>query len=108
VATLTARAATDPGFRGRVLELGGPDNLTFYQLAAILQQATGRHGAVRHIPRPTLRMMAIATTTQKLALARQARAALIIDTIDMTFDPAAASLAFPTANIRTALKELLT
>ena len=108
VATLTARAATDPGLRERVLELGGPDNLTFNQLAAILQQTTGRHGTVRHIPRPVLRAMAIATTILKPALARQARAALVMDTIDMTFDPTTTSLAFPTTNIRTALKELLT
>ncbi len=52
VATLTARAATEPGLLGRVLELGGPDNLTLNQLAAILQQTTGHHGTVRHIPRP--------------------------------------------------------
>src|SRR6185503_3088934 len=29
VAALTARAATDPGLRGQVLELGGQDNMTF-------------------------------------------------------------------------------
>lgn len=108
VAALTARAATGPGLRGRLVELGGPDNLTFNQLAAILQQATGRHGAIRHIPRPALRMMAIATTTLKPAMARQARAALVMDTIDMTFDPATTGLACPTTNITTALKALLT
>src|SRR6516225_5397540 len=40
VAALVARAVTDPGLRGQALELGGPDNLTFNQVAAILQEST--------------------------------------------------------------------
>lgn len=36
VAALTALTVTDPGLRGQVLELGGPDNLTFNQLAALV------------------------------------------------------------------------
>ena len=51
------RAATDPGLRGQVLELGGPDNLTFDDLAGLVQEAAGHSGTVRHIPRPALRAM---------------------------------------------------
>jgi uncharacterized protein YbjT (DUF2867 family) len=75
VAALTALAVTDPGLRGQVLELGGPDNLTFNQLAALVQETTGRRGTVRHIPRPALHAMAWTATVIKPALARQARAA---------------------------------
>jgi uncharacterized protein YbjT (DUF2867 family) len=50
VAALAARAVTDPGLRGQVLELGGPDNLTFNQVAAILQEGTGQPGTVRNSP----------------------------------------------------------
>jgi uncharacterized protein YbjT (DUF2867 family) len=104
------RAVTDPGLRGRVVELGGPDNLTFNQVAATLQEAVGRHGTVRHIPRPALRAMAWLTTAIKPALARQARAAVAMDTLDMTFDSAPTRRAFPdlpNTDIRSALKELL-
>jgi uncharacterized protein YbjT (DUF2867 family) len=110
VAALTALAVTDPGLRGQVLELGGPDNLTFNQLATIVQETTGRRGTVRHIPRPALQAMAWATATIKPALARQARAALAMDTLDMTFDPAPTRRAFPDlpeTDIRLALKDLL-
>jgi NADH dehydrogenase len=55
VAALVSHAATSPRLRGQILELGGPGNLTFHQVAATLQQTTGRHAAVRHIPRPVLR-----------------------------------------------------
>ena len=96
--------------RGRILELGGPGNLTFNQVATIVQQATGRRGVVRHIPRSALHTMAIAAARLKPALARQARAALAMDTIDMTFDPAPARQAFPdlpNTGMPAALKELL-
>ena len=110
VAALIELTVTDPGLRGQVVELGGPDNLTFNQLAAILQQSTGRHGTVRHIPRPALQLMACLTGATKPALARQARAALAMDTIDMTFDPGPARRAFPglpNTDMPSALKELL-
>jgi NADH dehydrogenase len=110
VAALVERAVTDPGLRGQVLELGGPGNLTFNQLAAILQETTGRRAVVRHIPRPALRMMACLTVALKPALARQARAALVMDTIDMSFDSAAIRRAFPSlpdTDMTSALKDLL-
>jgi uncharacterized protein YbjT (DUF2867 family) len=110
VAALVSLTVTTPGLRGQILELGGPANLTFNQVAAILQETTGRHGAVRHIPRPALRAMALATAGLKPALARQARAALAMDTINMTFDPAPTRRAFPdlpNTGMPTALKELL-
>ncbi len=110
VAALIARAVADPGLRGQALEIGGPDNLTFNQLAAILLETTASRGTVRHIPRPALHAMACLTMGTRPALARQARAALAMDTLDMTFNPAPARQAFPDlpeTGIRSALKELL-
>jgi uncharacterized protein YbjT (DUF2867 family) len=110
VAALISHAVATPGLRSQVLELGGPGNLTFNQVATLLQETTGRHGTVRHIPRPALHTMAMATARLKPALARQARAALAMDTIDMTFDPAPTRHAFPdlpNTDMPTALKELL-
>jgi NADH dehydrogenase len=100
---------TTPSLRGQVLEIGGPGNLTFNQVAAILRETTGR-GAVRHIPRPALHAMAMATARLKPALARQARAALAMDTINMTFDSVPTRRAFPdlpNTGMPSALKELL-
>ena len=109
VAALLDLAATGRRLRGRVLELGGA-NLTFNQVAAILPETTGRRGAVRHIPRAALHTMAIATARLKPALARQARAALAMDTTDMAFDPAPTRRAFPdlpNTDMPSALKDLL-
>ena len=110
VAALVSHAVATPGLRGHVLELGGPGNLPFNQVAALVREAAGRPAAVRHIPRPALHAMAVATAKVKPALARQARAALAMDTIDMTFDPSPTRRAFPdlpNTDMPTALKELL-
>jgi len=110
VAALTARAVTDPGLRGQVLEFGGPDNLTFDDLAAAVQEAAARSGTVRHIPRPALRTMSWLAAPVRPALARQARAALAMDTLDMTFGPGPARQTcpgLPETSVRQALKELL-
>ncbi len=101
VAALLGHTVARPSLRGEVLPLGGPANLTFNQFAVTLQQTTGRRGTIRHLPRPALRLMAHAAAPLKPALARQARAALTMDTTDMTFDPA------PTRRLPTALKQLL-
>jgi NADH dehydrogenase len=110
VAALVSHTASSPSLHSRVLELGGPDNLTFNQVAVIVQQATGYRGTIRHIPRPALRAMVWLAATIKPALARQARAALAMDTIDMTFDSTATRQAFPdlpNTDMPSALKELL-
>jgi NADH dehydrogenase len=110
VAALIAHTAARPGLRHQILEIGGPDNLTFNQVAAIVREATGRRGTVRHIPRPALQVMAWLTAPIKPALARQARAALAMDTIDMSFDPRPTRQAFPdlpNIDMPSALKELL-
>jgi uncharacterized protein YbjT (DUF2867 family) len=110
VAALVSQAATSPSLRGQILELGGPGNLTFNQVAAIVQETTGRRGTVRHIPRAALHTMAIATARLKPALARQARAALAMDTTDMTFDAVPTRRALPdlpNTDMPSALKELL-
>ena len=75
-----------------------------------MEEVTGRHGTVRHIPRPALQAMAWLTAAIKPALARQARAALAMDTLDMTFDLTPTRQAFPDlpeTDIRLALKDLL-
>jgi NADH dehydrogenase len=107
ISALVERALDDPGLHGRVLELGGPENLTFDQFAATLQNVLGCEGKVAHIPLPALRTMAIVTAKLKPALSRQARAAIVMDTSDMTFDDTAIRREFPdlpTTDVTTALK----
>jgi uncharacterized protein YbjT (DUF2867 family) len=95
VAGLVEQAVTDPATRGRILEIGGPDNLSFNQLAAAIQHAAGRPAAPRHVPRLALRLMARPAGYLKPELGRQARAALVMDQADFSFDPTAIRQAYP-------------
>jgi uncharacterized protein YbjT (DUF2867 family) len=96
VADLLEQAVTDPATRGRILEIGGPDNLSFNQLAAEIQQAAGRTAAPRHVPRSALRFMARSAGYFRPELGRQARAALVMDQADFSRDAATAPAAVQT------------
>jgi NADH dehydrogenase len=98
VTDVVERAVVDLSLRGQVLEVGGPQNLTFNELAAVLASVRDRPAKVRHVPRSLLRAMA--------PLSRRVRAAIVMDTIDMTFDAAAVRGGFadlPMTDVRTAL-----
>jgi NADH dehydrogenase len=97
VASVVEDVATDTTRRGEVIEVGGPENLTFNEFAALLQRVQGRSGKVRHVPRGALRAIA--------PFARQPRAALAMDTVDMTFDAGATDpgAQLPMTDVQTAL-----
>ncbi len=90
VATLTERAVTDPALRGQAIDVPGLDNLTMEQLAQ-------RLGAkkVRRIPRVALRFLSTVLTPVAPAFARQMRAAVVMDTTDMTANATALCARFP-------------
>jgi uncharacterized protein YbjT (DUF2867 family) len=95
VAALVERVITDPAARGRILEIGGPDNHTFNQLAAAVQAAAGRTTPPRHVPPPILQLMAGTLGRVKPQLGRQARAALTMDRATLTYDATSARQAYP-------------
>jgi uncharacterized protein YbjT (DUF2867 family) len=79
VADVVAQAVLDPGQRGRIIDVGGPQSMSLNALADSIRQVGGRTGRIRHVPRWLLRAMA--------PLHRLPRAALVLDTVDMTFVP---------------------
>jgi NADH dehydrogenase len=95
VAALLEHAVTGRALRGQILEIGGPANLTFNQLAGVFQAATGRTGSPRHVPPPILRLMASTLGRVKPELGRQARAALIMDHADLTHDATGLRQSYP-------------
>jgi Predicted nucleoside-diphosphate-sugar epimerases len=100
VAAVVERAVIDVSLRGSVLEIGGPENVTFNEFAVLLQNLRGSSSKIRHIPRSFLRAMA--------PLNRQPRAGLAMDTIDMTFDAVTARdrvKDLPFTDIQTALQK---
>jgi NADH dehydrogenase len=106
VAALAERAVVDPLARGATFEIGGPQNVSFNELAAGLQQASGRTAPPRHVPRPILRLLAAALGRVQPNRARQIRAALAMDTMDLTFAPSDLHRRFPELPM-TALADIL-
>lgn len=84
VAALAERALTDPELQGQALDISGPDNLTMVQFVHMLGATE-----IRHIPRLALRVLAVGVRPFAPALARQARAALVMDSSYMSVDQTA-------------------
>jgi uncharacterized protein YbjT (DUF2867 family) len=106
VAAVVDLAVRDPSLRGQVLEVAGPEVLSFTQLADRLVAASGRPGRVRHVPLPLLRAMSVLARPVAPVVARQAQAAVVMNTTDMTADVAGLRDRFPTVTSAT-LDELL-
>ena len=89
VAAVVERAVTDSSTRGRTLEIAGPQNLTINQVACALQAAAGRTSTPRHVPPLMLRVAAQTAGRINPMVGRQVRAALAMDTADLTAGPSA-------------------
>jgi uncharacterized protein YbjT (DUF2867 family) len=106
VAAVVELAVADPGTRGETLEIGGPDDLTFNQMAQAVLTADGGTGTPRHIPPAALMLMANTVGRLNPQLGRQTRAALVMDRTDFTFDARPIHNSYPGLPC-TALVELL-
>lgn len=94
VAALVDFVVTDPSSRGQTVQLGGPDNLTLDQLARMVAADRGEATTARHVPRAALRAVAATVGRVRPELGRQARAELVLDRDDMTFDDHATRVRF--------------
>jgi uncharacterized protein YbjT (DUF2867 family) len=97
VASLVERAITDPALRNRTVDIPGLDNLTMTELAQHLGATR-----IRRIPRVVLRFLSALLAPVAPAFARQASAALTMDTTDMTAEAAALRTRFPDMTWHTA------
>jgi uncharacterized protein YbjT (DUF2867 family) len=86
VAALVDLAVCDRSLRGQLLEVGGPENLTFTQLAERLITTSGRPGRIRHVPLAMLRVLSLLARPVSPTFARQAQAAVVMNTTDMALD----------------------
>src|SRR5262249_12375647 len=85
VAALVALALGDETLRGATVEIGGVENLGFVTVAAGVIETRGRAGARQKIPLPVLRVMSLLARPFSPLFARQAQAAVMMNTTDMTF-----------------------
>jgi len=86
VGALVAQCVRETTSADEVLEIGGPENLDFVTVAERLIESSGRPGRIKHVPLPVLRAMSILARPFSPVFARQARAAVVMNTTDMTLD----------------------
>lgn len=91
VGEAVVHAVEDPSLRGVVIDVGGPEELTFNEFARVI--APGYEP--RHVPRPMLRVMGAVAGAFQPQMARLARTAVTMDTTDMTFDAGPSHAAYP-------------
>lgn len=84
VADVTARAVGDERMHGQILDVTGPEDLTFNQIATRLTVAAGIPANTRHVPLAAMRAMSLLTRRVAPTLARQTQAAVVMNTTDMT------------------------
>jgi NADH dehydrogenase len=90
VARIIELALVEPRFEHAVLDVGGPDNLSFNQLVRKLEATIGRTAAVRHVPLPMMRLSALLTKPFRPDVAGMIEAGIGFETADMRFDPSEA------------------
>ena len=80
---------------GTEITVAGPDTLSFVQLAEHLISRERGTRAIKHVPLAALEAMSVLAKPFRPAFARKARAAVIMNTTDMTLGPAAGRERFP-------------
>jgi uncharacterized protein YbjT (DUF2867 family) len=71
---------------GDGVSVGGPQNLGFTEIAAHLLARNGRTDPPKQVPLTALKVMAVIARPLRPGFARQARAAVVMNTTNMTFD----------------------
>ncbi|MEA2655694.1 MAG: hypothetical protein QOI23_1059 [Chloroflexota bacterium] len=95
VARFVEMAALDPALRGAVIDVGGPENLTLNEVVDTLAATSGRTAAARHISLTAMRVGSVMMRPFKPDLAGLIRAAILMDTTDMSLDPGELTAGYP-------------
>jgi NADH dehydrogenase len=108
VARFVDLAEADPAVRGRMIDVGGPENLTMTEFVRIFQHETGATGRIGHIPRLLMRLGSIVAKPINPAMARQIQASVVMDTQPQAFDASATRRRYPSipaTNLAAAIRQ---
>lgn len=100
VANYAVLALTDPRAVGQVIEIGGPENWSNNQVAALYAQLAGRPVTITHVPLALLRVMSPLLKPFHPGLSQVLAFSILSDTDDMTFDPRITLRTYPMSLIR--------
>ncbi len=106
VATFVALAVRDSSLRSETIEVIGPENFGMRDFVKTITDVTGKSGSVSAVPLSALRVLSVLMGAVNATLARQMRAAVVMDTENMAADVAADRRRFPEMPC-TALSEVI-
>jgi uncharacterized protein YbjT (DUF2867 family) len=101
VARFVELSVIDPELRGRVIELGGPENLTMNEFVEVFRSETTSGGKVGHIPPAAMRVMAVLMKAINPSMARQVQAGIVMNTRPQAFDASETRRQYPSIPITT-------
>ena len=92
VAAVARQALVDSRFVGQTVTIGGPQNLTSREVAAVFEQVCGKSAAILHVPLAVVRGMAAVLTPLHEGVGRILSATMVAETTNQTFDRASSPL----------------
>ncbi len=95
VAEVAQHALIDARFVGQTVTIGGPQNLTSREVAALFERVCGRPAAILHVPLAVVRGMAAVFAPLHDGVGRILRATIVAETTDQTFDRTSSPLTAP-------------
>lgn len=95
VARFVCIALENPRAGNRVIEVGGPENLTLNQVAESFERASGRQAKKRHVPLPVMRAMSLLMQPVNPALSRLIGLGIFMDTANLCYDMTETLKVFP-------------
>jgi uncharacterized protein YbjT (DUF2867 family) len=99
VAGFVELSIVDPGMRGQVIEVGGPENLTMTEFVDVFRSETASSGTVGNIPPAAMRLGAIVMSLMNPVMARQIKAGIVMDTRPQAFDASETRRLYPSTPI---------
>ncbi|MCL4298633.1 MAG: SDR family oxidoreductase [Anaerolineae bacterium] len=95
VAKFCLIALQDARACNQVIEVGGPENLTFNQVAELFEKVGGQAARKSHVPLPVMRIMRLLVRPFNPMLSLQITGGILMDTEDMTCDMSATLRQYP-------------
>lgn len=95
VAHMVILALMDPRLKNRVLEIGGPDNITRNQIAEMYGRFSGKKPKISHVPTGMMKVMAPLLRPVQPVISRLMTFSVWGDTTPQTFNPEAMLNEFP-------------
>lgn len=95
VAAIAVMAMRESDGGSRIIEIGGPDNLTRNDVVALYGRVSGRQARARHVSTGALRVLSAVMRPFHEGLSGVMAASISFETIDQSFDPAETLRRFP-------------